>query len=177
MANTEDLLDQIEMLTQKNETLLKELGTAAALPRVIERLFTPQEQTLLRVLAARDRVSYASLNIAIMPAGRWEPADVKLVHVLASRMRKRLTPLNINIETFHGFGYGLTPASKKRLAEMKEMEDEGHEPKAAVRKVQAKHARDPSKRGAASRPSDGRWRAQVRADELAEGPGHSQHVL
>lgn len=56
--------------------------------------------------------SYQALHIATLTEGRENETDPEIIRVVICNLRRKLTPLNIVIDTIWGFGYELTDQSR-----------------------------------------------------------------
>jgi hypothetical protein len=77
---------------------------------------TPSERDILDVLLKRERVSKEGLLAATLdPGADDDDRDAKSVDVWVCKLRAKLSPLGIAIETLFGEGYRLDAGSKARL--------------------------------------------------------------
>lgn len=107
-----DLAQQVELLTQENTDLRErlaaveaELGRAPFLTPA-EWMLTVKEALLLGALLRRPACSKEAIMAALYD-GRDQP-EIKIVDVFVCKMRRKLTPFGITIETRWGQGYALT---------------------------------------------------------------------
>lgn len=114
-----DLAARNKMLEAENDDLrfqVEQLREAMGLTLQPPVLFglTQSENRLLGVLVAREHAPKAALHIALTEGYRSddeEPA-VKIVDVMICKIRKKLAPYFITIETDWGTGYHMTEQSK-----------------------------------------------------------------
>jgi len=76
---------------------------------------TGAEMRIFGVLLAREMATKDALMAALYRDLGKDEAQVKIVDVLVCKMRKKLVPLGIVIETIWGQGYRLTPAAKAQV--------------------------------------------------------------
>jgi two-component system cell cycle response regulator CtrA len=113
-----DVAARIAALEAENERLrervtqLEGLGDGAILAPVDWRL-TPAEARLFNGLMSRQMASKGALMDAIYQ-GRDE-AEIKIVDVFVCKIRKKLKPFGIAIETVWGQGYRIPPEVKAQV--------------------------------------------------------------
>lgn len=91
-------------------------GKEWALPPDVEAALTPTEARMLALLAAREMCTREALFEASRGVGSHDDAtNIKVVDVHVSKMRRRITPLGIVIQSVWGRGYRLDAASRDRL--------------------------------------------------------------
>lgn len=110
---------QVETLKEKVAALEAELteGRKASLPACLR--LTAKECALLKMLYERAQVTRMTLWNELyshLPNGGPEP---KIIDVFICKMRRKLKPHGIGIETIWGQGYRMTPENKARLDELK----------------------------------------------------------
>jgi hypothetical protein len=84
----------------------------------IKRAFkmTKLQANGLLVLIKHSEVSKQRMHTALQnPENRDGDTNVKIVDVVICHLRKKLTPLNIEIETIWSFGYCLTPENRQKI--------------------------------------------------------------
>jgi DNA-binding response OmpR family regulator len=82
---------------------------------------TKLEAAFLSVMLKRNEVTKAQLHIVIEQCRASEhrdETDVKMVDVIICKLRKKLTPHNITIETVWGIGYLIPVAARERAMTM-----------------------------------------------------------
>lgn len=77
---------------------------------------TGQEAKLFGILLKRDLVTKAQGMSALYSDRPNGEAEIKIVDVFVCKMRKKLKPFDIEIETVWGQGYRMTAASKANAA-------------------------------------------------------------
>lgn len=77
---------------------------------------TGQEAKLFGILFKRDLVTKAQGMSALYSDRPNGEAEIKIVDVFVCKMRKKLKPFDIEIETVWGQGYRMTAASKANAA-------------------------------------------------------------
>lgn len=113
----EELREEIALLRERLALMNEALsGRCMYLPGV--RL-SPTERTILNLLAIRPIVGRGQA-IDVIYGCRAEPAGEKIMDVFIHRMRKKLKPYGIEIETVWGHGYRLPPESKAALQKLRE---------------------------------------------------------
>lgn len=116
-------LATIKELAAEAEQLRAALVEARAVPRVPIALgLTTSESSILEAIMARGGTAKskdAILSMAYSTGADDEP-DVKIVDVFVCKLRKKLTPHGVTIETVVGRGYRLPAESMARLARMNE---------------------------------------------------------
>lgn len=108
-----DLRDQVFDLQEQNAALIA--SAKAKLPSrdfVFTRAWclTPAERQMLSVFASTEdwSASKQALHIAIR---RNRATEIKIVDVMVCKLRKKLAPFGVDIETVWGFGYQIAPQS------------------------------------------------------------------
>lgn len=127
-------LDRIAELLQENELLRAEIAElkAVALPPLEETIavrllekgirLTPAERTIVALLTQRAVASRSALMFALYQQQDKE-AEEKILDVYICRLRQKLKPVRVGIETVPSYGFRLTPEGRETLL--------GVEPKAA----------------------------------------------
>ena len=82
----------------------------------IEFGLTAQEGRVFGVLLKRQQASKDQIMAALY-GNRLEEAEMKIVDVFICKIRKKLGPFGIVIETLWGRGYALEAESRRRLVE------------------------------------------------------------
>lgn len=110
----EALEAQIERLEEQVAALESALGLDFLTP--IEWRLTAQQTRLFGVLMARELMTPAAAMAALMKdRGADGGPEPKIIDVQVCKMRKRLGPIGIQIETRWGQGYFLAPETKQRV--------------------------------------------------------------
>ena len=78
---------------------------------------TPAQRKLAAIMLRRDRPTREGMHMAIQAirGSRKDMTDPKMVDVMVYKMRKKLAPMGIQIQTDRGFGYFMTSESKAKL--------------------------------------------------------------
>ena len=108
---------EIETLRAANAALRRELVPDQWLPPLAG--LTRFEGLVLVALLNRDFVSRDGLLTLLyghLPA----PPDVNIISVWLCRLRKKLAPLGVSVETTHGQGYRISAGDKVRLRALRE---------------------------------------------------------
>jgi|SRR5580704_8845528 hypothetical protein len=79
---------------------------------------TPQEGRLLLVILRRGHASREQLLLAADHGNQSEPSQIKLVDVVVCKMRKKLVPLGITLQTVHSLGYQMTEVDRRKIWEL-----------------------------------------------------------
>ena len=114
----------VEKLEDENDELrervrqLEELcfGTTALMPAELE--LTGSESRLLAHLLAAPHATKDSLLAAIYSARPDDPPEIKIIDVFVCKVRKKIRPFGLDIQTVWGQGYLMPPASKAKLRTM-----------------------------------------------------------
>lgn len=104
----------IERLEAENDALRRALQPVRALPRWLG--LSPTEEAIVSLLMTRDRVSYAQIY-DVLYVGKENYGDVnpKIMNVWICKIRKKLKPHAIDIETMWSIGLSMPVASRDRL--------------------------------------------------------------
>lgn len=78
---------------------------------------SPQERSVLSTLMSRDWASHRRI-CSLMPTT--SEALAKIVHLHITRIRNKLAPFGITIETLYGDGYRIPPAAKDLIRRLSE---------------------------------------------------------
>lgn len=103
---------RIEALEAENERLMQRIDQLEAawgmgFVAPIEWRLTPSEQRVMGVLLKREVVSKDAIMATLYRADGRDEAEIKIVDVFICKMRKKLKPFNISINTLWGIGYAL----------------------------------------------------------------------
>lgn len=117
-----DVDARIEALQEENDRLHARLATLEAtlghtFRAPIEWMLTAHECRLFGSLLSRDLCTKDALMAALYRDLGREEADIKIVDVYVCKLRKKLKPFGIPIETRWGEGYYLAPATKAAVRE------------------------------------------------------------
>lgn len=105
-----------EWLRERVAQLEAALGVGVEFPP--ELRLTPNEARVLGVLWKRKVGTRDALMAALYRDRGRDEADPRIVDVYMSRLRRKLGPPGISIETRKGYGSSLTVAGRARLAEL-----------------------------------------------------------
>jgi DNA-binding response OmpR family regulator len=124
MAELALLRATVSALEEENAQLREEIAQLRATQAdlawraPIEFRLTPSEETLLGRLAKGGRVHKEQLYQALYSARiDTDPPEIKIVDVLICKLRGKLKPFDLEIETDRGFGYALRASDVSRLAQ------------------------------------------------------------
>lgn len=100
-----------ERLRDRVEFLERNFGVTDFLAPVEWRL-TASETRVFGHLLARDLATKDSLMAALYCAGADDEPDIKIVDVFVCKLRKKIKPFGLEIDTLWGQGYRLSAAMK-----------------------------------------------------------------
>lgn len=112
---TRALRDRVDELEEANRQLIQAFMPMLAFPR--EWGLSRSEHRLLAALYQAPASTYvpnSALHVAISGLGA-ESDPLPIIRVSMVRLRKKLRPHGLTIETVWGLGYRLPPASRKAL--------------------------------------------------------------
>lgn len=113
-----DVDARLEALEAENQRLRDELDmlrtTFGCEPSVwpAEWCLTGKEGRIVGALMARETCTKVQLMAALYQPGVDDEPEIKIIDVFVCKVRKKLRPFGINIETVWGVGYRMTPAAK-----------------------------------------------------------------
>jgi len=116
-ARLEAMSLEAERLRDRIEVLEHELGIRGFLPPVEWRL-TGSEARIFGVLLARELPTKALCMAALYSDRIDDEAEIKIVDVYVCKIRAKLKPFGIGIETRWGVGYFLTSETKAAVRAM-----------------------------------------------------------
>lgn len=99
------LLDRIASL-EEQIVQLQEVLTPSSIDIPVEWRLTGSEAAVFACLAARKMATKVMIHHALY-SGKLEFAEPKIVDVFICKMRRKLKPFGIVIDTYWGEGYGL----------------------------------------------------------------------
>lgn len=110
MSRIEAQARRIRELCEENEALrdrIEHLESAIAerVPLVLWAELTPAERVIVGLLISRDTVSRDLMHAFLYSAKAGGGADIKVCDVFICKIRKKLTPLGVDIETVRGIGW------------------------------------------------------------------------
>lgn len=117
-------IKQIELLQQENAQLKEEISilrekiiqlTSLVLDKTweppLELGLTTLEAKLLGILVTRGNLCSTELLLHLMYSDKLEVPEMKIIDVYICKIRRKLKPFNLQIDTVWGRGYCLTPSS------------------------------------------------------------------
>lgn len=115
LRRIDELEREVELLRQKLAAFEQETkAPIAAFPPACR--LTRQEATVLNSLLARKCAGNECLSQTVGKV--WaEDCDPRTIQVHICRLRQKLRPLGVRIETIWGFGYAIEPEHKARVRE------------------------------------------------------------
>ena len=114
------LNELVQRLQDENDMLrdrIKELEASANL-MPIEFQLTSKEESVLNLLAARSKCSRQQIMSHLYTVGVDDEPEIKIVDVFICKLRKKIKPLGVVIDTLWGHGYSLPAASKQIIRDM-----------------------------------------------------------
>lgn len=87
----------------------------------VEFRLTPSEQKILTALVARERCSKEFLHLSTAKPGEHPEAALKIIDVWVCRIRKKIEPFGLGIQTLWGTGYTLSDADRACLLSWQDM--------------------------------------------------------
>lgn len=116
-----DVNARLEVVERENEELREQVRQLLIMlrgdaPMPIQFSLTGKEAALLGALMQGTIVSKESC-LHFIYQGRDEP-ELKIIDVFVCKLRRKLKPFGITIDTAWGRGYALAPEAKKRIREM-----------------------------------------------------------
>ena len=115
------LLQENLELREKIIHLERSLGMDFLPP--VEWRLTPSEARLFGALLKRDVLTKEALMATLYYNLNKDEAEIKIVDVFVCKIRKKLAPFGIKIETRRGVGYELTSESKAIVRAHMETQD------------------------------------------------------
>lgn len=113
--------ERIEWLLAENERLRDEIAVlkqSFSLPALypLEWKLTPTEARVLGCLATRGMMTFDMMMTAIY-SDRVDQPLLKILHVWVYKLRRKLKPFDIAIQSIWGVGYSVSPETRARLTE------------------------------------------------------------
>jgi len=105
-AQNQRLKDQIEALSDA-------MGANLVLP--LEWRLTPKETGIFGFLMTRELATKQAIMSALYGLGADEEPDMKIVDVFVCKLRRKIRPFGLMIETVWGQGYALTAETKRQV--------------------------------------------------------------
>lgn len=116
-----DIERRLEVVEQENEMLREQVHrlenalSATSSPLPFEWALTAQETIVFGVLANRPLATKDAVMAALYRSMGKEEAGPKIVDVFICKMRKKLTPYGIMINTVWGQGYALADTDRAKF--------------------------------------------------------------
>lgn len=107
-----------ERLRERISALEKVLGAATLAPAMLRLSVT--ERKIFGLITSRDMATKEQL-MSVLYAGSMRP-DAAILNVYMNRIRKKLTPLGIEIKTDWGNGFYMTAEHRTRITELRQAE-------------------------------------------------------
>lgn len=109
----------VEPVGQYDADLAATLGLTATFPTKFGDIaLTPAEAKVLELLYRREQASKDAIMMATAIPSQEDDRDDKLADVYVCKLRKKLEPLSIEIETIRGEGYRINPKAKRFIARL-----------------------------------------------------------
>lgn len=99
--------------------------------------FTAMEARFVALIASRDRVSKEAAFSALYDHGSDDPPAPKIVDIWLHRVRRKLKPYGVTIETIWGFGFQVSAEGRKRLHEIADAAQAAREAPASTEETAA----------------------------------------
>lgn len=120
-----DQAEEIDWLREENISLTDEVKELRRMLRGGDNLFrfndlTKSENIILQVLMENRFTTRTTILRALYAGDGREPRGERIVDVFLQRIRKRLRPLGVEINTIWGQGFEIPEASKARVRKLKE---------------------------------------------------------
>lgn len=118
-----DVVARLEAVEAENEMLREKIAYLEEMmgwrtPAPISFGFTGMEAKVFGVLMKRDLATKETILAALYAGRPNEVAEIKIVDVLVCKMRKKLKPFEVEIETVWGQGYRLAPSGKDAVKQV-----------------------------------------------------------
>ncbi|MBN9457375.1 MAG: winged helix-turn-helix domain-containing protein [Bosea sp.] len=111
------LREEIDQLREESRWLRELLRPPEFLPAVFR--FTALEERAFKALLNRDQWPRESLhNVTYDEHNDRDLPDIKVIDVMICKMRKKLKPLGVEIETLYGQGYRISSEHKQRVRDV-----------------------------------------------------------
>lgn len=108
-----------EPIGQYDADLAATLGLTATFPTKFGDIsLTPAEAKVLELLYRREQASKDAIMFATAEPGVEDDRNDRLADVYVCKIRKKLEPLSIEIETLWGEGYRISPKAKRFIARL-----------------------------------------------------------
>lgn len=114
-ARVEALEAENQRLRDQVTALQDALGQTEAFRTPAEWRLTASEATVFASLYGRESCSKEQLMHALYEPGVDDEPNIKIVDVFICKLRKKLTPYGVAIETIWGRGYRMTAQTKARV--------------------------------------------------------------
>jgi two-component system cell cycle response regulator CtrA len=104
---------QVADARAENQRLRDELAPPGYVPAVFG--LTPTDERAFKALLSRDQWTKEALLASIyLEHAEQDIPDIKIIDVSICKLRAKLKPFGLDIETFWGRGYRMTPATRAR---------------------------------------------------------------
>jgi two-component system cell cycle response regulator CtrA len=118
-------LEDVKSLTaevQRLRGVVEELSNAPVIPAVLQSCFTKYEALLFGAMLEANGPKTQEYLLSVVYAERYglDEPDIKIIDVFVCKLRKKLAPHGIKIETCWGRGYSLPLESKLVVRRMNE---------------------------------------------------------
>jgi two-component system cell cycle response regulator CtrA len=116
-ARLEALQSEVGRLRERIAVLEGALGFDSPAP--VELRLTPHEALLFNVLTKREMVTKSTALSALYSDFGKDEAEPKIVDVFICKLRKKVRPFGIEVETVWGQGYRMSAESKAIVQQMR----------------------------------------------------------
>lgn len=120
VARIEALIAQKERLAERVAQLEAALGLGFLAP--LGWRLTRDQHRIFGVLMAREMATKDAIMAALYRDTGRDEAEIKIVDVQVCKLRPKLKPFGIEIETVWGQGYRISPAGKARVRQLMDAE-------------------------------------------------------
>ena len=120
LAGRSGMAAEVEQLRRENfhlRTRVRDLEQALRVPFLApkEWKLTPTEERVFEVLMARQVATRRAIMVAVYRNVLRDEPDEKILDVWISKIRTKLKPFSIPIETHHGVGWSISPQTRAHV--------------------------------------------------------------
>ena len=102
-------------LRERVRQLEEEASVVSAWRAPLEFGLTPAEEKILAALMSRDMATKVYLHQALADASGFCAAEIKIVDVYICKLRKKLNPFGVPVQTHWGRGYSISNQARDML--------------------------------------------------------------
>jgi two-component system, cell cycle response regulator CtrA len=120
LAGRTGIASEVEELRRENfrlQTRVRDLEQALRTPFIApsEWKLTPTEERVFEVLMARQVATRRAIMVAVYTNVLRDEPNEKILDVWISKIRSKLRPFAIRIETHHGVGWSISPETRAHV--------------------------------------------------------------